>query len=134
MFRMLVAAFVGMNHTKDHIVLRHTTMMPNVRALPMLCSLLFAPMVELRVNPSCTRYTGALCGLGYDKRTKESLFPATDLSVLFDCEVTEKELQLINRLRYRLNRIVNPIKLSTQELVERSEKLRDGLKEYVFIN
>ena len=100
--------------------------MPNLRALPMLCCLLFAPMVELRVNPSFTRYSGALCGLGYDRETRKSYYEASDVSIVFDHEITEEDLEFINRLRFRLNSVINPrTQTSSNDLVK---SLKQGLK------
>lgn len=42
-----------------------------------------------------TRYTGALCGVGYDPKTCKSLFPDHDIEVVFDTEITLQDLQIV---------------------------------------
>lgn len=106
--RMIVAAFVSTNPSADKLRLRHTTVMPNIPALPMLCCLAFSPMVELRCNPTYTKYCGALCGLGYDKRTKKSHYQEHDVEIAFDFDIDNAILILINKIRYWLNAAVNP--------------------------
>jgi ATP-dependent RNA helicase TDRD9 len=130
--RMLVAAYVGASSTGPRLNLMQTTLMPNLAALPMLCCLLFSPMVELRCNPKFTRYSGAVCGLGYDRKTKTSFYPANDLEVVFDHEISDSELELINKTRYWLNVAVNPGKSGNEYLVQCRSKLNEYLKMYVF--
>jgi len=47
-YRLLVAASVGQNPQGDRLILRHTTLMPNLHGLASLICLIFAPCVELR--------------------------------------------------------------------------------------
>jgi hypothetical protein len=47
-YRLLVAASVGQNTQGDSLILRHTTLMPNLHGLASLICLIFAPCVELR--------------------------------------------------------------------------------------
>jgi len=101
--RLLVAASVGQNPQGDCLILRHTTLMPNLYGLASLVCLIFAPCIELRVNESRTRLTGALCGLGFDRDTGQPLFPDHDMEVTFDSEITIDDLQVVNRLRYWMN-------------------------------
>ena len=55
--------------------------MPNIRGFPALMAVLFAPRVQLRANKERTHYIGAICGLGFDKRTMKSLDPEYDAEV-----------------------------------------------------
>ena len=128
---MLVAAYVGAKQSGHRLNLIHTTMMPNLAALPRLCCLLFSPMAELRCNPTYTQYCGAVCGLGYDRDTKKSLYSANDVEVVFDHKITEKAIELINKTRYWLNVAVNPSKTargSKEYLVECTSNLKKYLK------
>lgn len=47
-YRLLVAASVGQNPQGDRLILRHTTLMPNLHGLASLVCLIFAPCIELR--------------------------------------------------------------------------------------
>ena len=46
--RMLVAGSVSLNSLGDILVLKHTSLMPNIIGLPALATLLFTPSMELR--------------------------------------------------------------------------------------
>ena len=48
--------------------------------------------------------TGALCGLGFDRVTGQPLFPNHDLEVTFDTEITTDDIQVVNCLRYWMNK------------------------------
>lgn len=107
-FRMVVASSITTNEGGDKLTLRGTSVMPNIPGLPALMCLMFAPMVELRCNSSCTKLSGALCGLGYDPDTKKSLFPENDIELLFDVEFVLEDIALINKIRFWLNKAVDP--------------------------
>lgn len=47
-YRLLVAASVGQNPQRDQLIVRHTTLMPNLYGLASLVCLIFAPCIELR--------------------------------------------------------------------------------------
>ena len=47
-YRLLVAASVGQNPQADCLILRHTTLMPNLHGLASIICLIFAPCIELR--------------------------------------------------------------------------------------
>ncbi|XP_011867555.1 PREDICTED: putative ATP-dependent RNA helicase TDRD9 [Vollenhovia emeryi] len=91
----------------SHLVLRNTTLLPITPGLTSLIALIFAPYMELRRSPLGTYYTGALCGLGYNRITEKSLFPEHDLEILFDVEFTISDLRMINKLRHWMNLAMN---------------------------
>ncbi|GAB1862348.1 Putative ATP-dependent RNA helicase TDRD9 [Camponotus japonicus] len=86
-----------------HLILRNTTLLPNMPGLASLITLIFTPYMELRRSPLGTYYTGALCGLGFDPSTGKSLFPEHDLQIIFDIEITMNDLRMINKLRHWMN-------------------------------
>ncbi|KAL8608263.1 hypothetical protein ACOMHN_042130 [Nucella lapillus] len=61
--RLMVAAFLSLNAEGTTIMARDTTIMPHIPGMLAMMSLIFAPIVELRVDSSRQHYTGALCGL-----------------------------------------------------------------------
>ena len=46
--RLLVAGNVRLNPSAEVLILSSTTLMPNIRGLPSLAAMLFAPVMELR--------------------------------------------------------------------------------------
>lgn len=85
---------------ESHLVLRNTTLLPNMPGLASLIILIFTPYMELRRDPLGTHYTGSLCGLGYDQSTGQSLFPEHDLDNIFDVEITIDDLRAVCHIIY----------------------------------
>ena len=86
--RVLVAAHVGAHVENHRVVLRNTTMLPNIPALPALLTLIFTPRAEYHTDAGRTRLTGALCGLGFNPVTNQSLYPVHDMEISFDTEIS----------------------------------------------
>jgi ATP-dependent RNA helicase TDRD9 len=64
-----------------------TTLLPNIAGLPAILTLIFAPRAEFRADANRTRLTGAICGLGYDRKRKQSFYPEHDMELAFDSEI-----------------------------------------------
>lgn len=90
---LLVAGIVSQNVSGTKLTLRNTTLIPDIPGLTALLALIFTPRMELRRNSFGTSYVGALCGLGCDSSTKESIFPERDMEIYFDVEITFDDLQ-----------------------------------------
>ena len=45
---------------------------------------MFSPMIEMRVDFNKKRYSGALCGLGYDRKIRKALFAENDIEDVFE--------------------------------------------------
>ncbi|XP_014672536.1 PREDICTED: putative ATP-dependent RNA helicase TDRD9, partial [Priapulus caudatus] len=94
--RLIVAAGVGLSPSGTTITARNTSLLPNIHGLPALAALLFCPYAELRADRAKTRYTGALCGLGPDKRAAgNSLFSDHDIEICFDTHFDINDLVMI---------------------------------------
>ena len=65
--KLIVAGCVGTSQQK--LVIRQTTMMPNIPGLPALIGLLFAPNAKIIFDEDRTRVVSILFGLGYDENT-----------------------------------------------------------------
>uniref|UniRef100_A0A3Q3WZZ5 ATP-dependent RNA helicase TDRD9 n=1 Tax=Mola mola TaxID=94237 RepID=A0A3Q3WZZ5_MOLML len=104
--RMMVAGTVSVNSTGTRILLRDTSMMPDIPGLPALITMLFTPIMELRTNEENTCYTGALCGLGWNGQTQEGLLPGHDIELTFDVKFDVEDITEINALRVAINRLV----------------------------
>nr|CAB3266885.1 putative ATP-dependent RNA helicase TDRD9 [Phallusia mammillata] len=102
---MLIAAQVGINQSGSTMLARNTTIMPPIKGLlPLLC-LIFAPVVEFRVDANFTRYTGAICGLGSmtNRNGCFSILPDHDIEVMFDFNLSLQDIIDINGLRMMIN-------------------------------
>ncbi|XP_068435838.1 ATP-dependent RNA helicase TDRD9 isoform X2 [Clinocottus analis] len=104
--RMLVAGTVSVNATGTRILLKDTSLMPDIPGLPALLTMLFTPIMELRTDKERTCYTGALCGLGWNSQTQESILPERDIELTFDVKFDVEDITEINALRVAINRLV----------------------------
>ncbi|XP_069772647.1 ATP-dependent RNA helicase TDRD9 isoform X2 [Narcine bancroftii] len=104
--RILVGASVSVNASGSTIIVRDTTLMPNIHGLPALICMIFAPVIELRTDKLKKRYIGALCGLGWNPRTGTSLLEEHDMEVVFDVHFDVNDILEINLLRSTINKLV----------------------------
>uniref|UniRef100_A0A8C6IAW1 ATP-dependent RNA helicase TDRD9 n=1 Tax=Mus spicilegus TaxID=10103 RepID=A0A8C6IAW1_MUSSI len=104
--RMLVAASLSVNETGSTMLLRETSLMPHIPGLPALLSMLFAPVMELRVDREGKCYTGVLCGLGWNSATEAPILPEHDMELAFDVRLNVEDIVEINILRAAINKLV----------------------------
>lgn len=52
-------------------------------------------MLCVRTDESKQHYTGALCGLGFDPETDESIYSEHDIELTFDTVVTQTDLKMV---------------------------------------
>lgn len=108
------------------IILRDTSIMPDIPGLPALITMLFTPIMELRsdrinfaslhtlkrkqaganwphflfgfrTNEERSCYTGALCGLGWNSHTKEAILPEQDIELTFDVKFDVEDISDVRR-------------------------------------
>ncbi|KAM9294298.1 LOW QUALITY PROTEIN: ATP-dependent RNA helicase TDRD9 [Gastrophryne carolinensis] len=103
--RLFVAASLSINSTGSVLLLRETSLLPSIPGLPALICMLFAPVMELRVDEKMREYTGILCGLGWQYRDL-AVFPDHDIELAFDVQFTADDLMKINMLRSAINKMV----------------------------
>ncbi|XP_070836021.1 ATP-dependent RNA helicase TDRD9 [Chaetodon trifascialis] len=130
--RMLVAGTVSVSPTGTQILLRDTTIMPDIPGLPALVTMLFTPIMELRTDKERTCYTGALCGLGWNRQTQEGILPERDIELAFDVKFDVEDITEINALRVAVNRLVceglsGTLHLSPDKIHHLQEDCRDRL-------
>ncbi|KAM4542411.1 ATP-dependent RNA helicase TDRD9 [Odontesthes bonariensis] len=130
--RMLVAGIVSVNSTGTRLLLRDTSIMPDIPGLPALVNMLFTPIMELRTNEEGTSYTGALCGLGCNSQTQEALLPEHDTELAFDVKFDVEDITEINALRMAINRLLcdgpsNTLHLGPDRIGQLQEDCRDRL-------
>jgi ATP-dependent RNA helicase TDRD9 len=112
----LVAAHVGMNPSGEALQLRNTTWLPARPGLGALATMMFSPCVEMRTDANRTRLTGCLSGLGpgvppaepgaRPGRT-EAFYPEHDIETRFDVNVTNQDVNTINKIRYWINQCLS---------------------------
>ncbi|XP_011864372.1 PREDICTED: probable ATP-dependent RNA helicase spindle-E [Vollenhovia emeryi] len=127
--RLLVAQCATQNNN-NHIVLRNTTLLPNIPGLATLLPLIFAPRVELRCNSRRTYYTGALCGLGpIDNYTSRAIFFDHDMEIPFDVEIAMDDIKEVNKLRHWINIGLQLDNLRDEDVIACQNKVR-----YILLN
>ncbi|XP_039597715.1 ATP-dependent RNA helicase TDRD9 isoform X1 [Polypterus senegalus] len=104
--RMVVAGAVSINFPGSLLLVNETTMMPSIHGLPALICMLFTPLMELRTNMEGTLFTGALCGLGWNQKNNEPVYPDHDIEVVFDVQFDVSDIAEINHLRCAINKLV----------------------------
>ncbi|XP_034157962.2 ATP-dependent RNA helicase TDRD9 isoform X1 [Pangasianodon hypophthalmus] len=104
--RMLVAGSVSLSASGVSILLKETTLMPQIHGLPAIITMLFTPIMELRTDEERTCFTGALCGLGSNSDSHEAVLPEHDIEMAFDVKFDVDDIAEINALREAMNRLV----------------------------
>nr|CAH7759338.1 unnamed protein product [Callosobruchus chinensis] len=136
--RLLVASSVNQSTHGDRLRLRQTTLMPNIPGLPMLLMLIFCPTMEVKVTEDGTRVASILCGLGFNKYTKKALYPAHDLVLTLDTELTEDEITKVNVIRFYMNQGVNLMQeisnsmSSQEEMMTTQQALKKNILDLIY--
>jgi hypothetical protein len=96
--RLMVAVDVNLNESGEAMILRKTCLLPKLPGLSSICCVLFAPTAEMRLDDMRTCYTGALCGLGYDKQQEAPIYTDNDIECSFDVKIDDKDLKFVGFL------------------------------------
>ena len=120
----LVAAQVTAAPGGERLVARQTSWLPARPGLGPLATMIFSPRVELRTDAhgdrerKATKITGFIAGLGpktvWDKPLEQvsrsertqAYFPDHDMEVMLDVSISNSDINLINKLRYWLNQML----------------------------
>ncbi|TRZ24453.1 hypothetical protein HGM15179_002660 [Zosterops borbonicus] len=126
--QLLVATDVSVTAT-GCVVLRETSLMPPVDGLLALLSMLFAPVIELRVDKSGKHFTGALCGLGWSETSGAPLLPENDMEVTFDVHFGLEDITEINSLRAAMNKLLceQAVYSGQEQVAQLQENIRQKL-------
>uniref|UniRef100_A0ABM5FBP8 RNA helicase n=1 Tax=Pogona vitticeps TaxID=103695 RepID=A0ABM5FBP8_9SAUR len=105
--QLLIAASVSANSTGTKVLLRETSLLPHIPGLPALLSMLFAPVIDLRVDENRKNYIGVLCGLGWNSTLRTPVFQDHDMELVFDVQIDVDDITQINILRTSINKLVS---------------------------
>ncbi|XP_034274448.1 ATP-dependent RNA helicase TDRD9 isoform X2 [Pantherophis guttatus] len=105
--QILVAASISVNATGSTMLLKETSLMPHIPGLPALLSMLFAPVIDLRVDESRRRYIGVLCGLGWNQTLRSPVLQDHDMELAFDVQIDADDITQINILRTYINKLTS---------------------------
>ncbi|XP_019375443.1 PREDICTED: putative ATP-dependent RNA helicase TDRD9 [Gavialis gangeticus] len=130
--QMLVAASLSVNATGSTMLLRETTFMPPIPGLPALLCMLFAPVIELRVDKDGKNVTGVLCGLGWNQTLGTPVLPEHEMELAFDVHFDVDDIVEINILRTAINELVCygpnvPIRHGEERIAQLQENARQKL-------
>jgi ATP-dependent RNA helicase TDRD9 len=82
----------------DSIFMRETCLFSKLKGIVSLCLMVFTPYAELRIDKIAKKYTGVLCGLGFDKKTKRPLHTDNDIENEFECEFDDLDFKDVNSI------------------------------------
>ncbi len=96
--RLMIGVDISLSANMESILLRKTTLMPKLPGIASICCLMFCPMLELRLDAGRTHFTGALCGLGFDKDSG-AINPENDIEIAFDVEIDFNDFTMVSILK-----------------------------------
>src|SRR5690242_16017071 len=99
-------ASLFINHCLIIFHFRDTTMMPNIiRGFGTIMVLLFSPCVEFHTDAKASQYIGAICRLGYNKKSSRKLShdKEQDMDIEFDVAISQFDVGILNLLRLHMN-------------------------------
>lgn len=108
--RLLVAGSISTNADKSRLILRHTTMMPSLRGLPVLMGLIFAPRAVFHTNRGGFRVSSVLCGMGYDNQNYRARYASHDIVFNLDFDLTNDDIRIINEIREYMNLTIEAVR------------------------
>lgn len=112
--KFCVAVEITGSANRNRIMLRETTLMPNLPGLAVILALVFSQHVEIRRDKTKQKYVSILTGLGYDNKLKRACYGERDASIDIDFDLTEEDIETVNQIRYCLSLL---LQLKTDEQV-----------------
>uniref|UniRef100_A0A1A9W595 Probable ATP-dependent RNA helicase spindle-E n=1 Tax=Glossina brevipalpis TaxID=37001 RepID=A0A1A9W595_9MUSC len=104
--RLIVAAGITESQNGENLVVRGTTLMPNIHGFCALMTLLFCPTMQIKCNKGKTKYVSIIAGLGYDEETLNSLYREHDIVLNLDVDLLSDDIELINQIRYSMDTVL----------------------------
>ena len=93
-FRLIIAGCVGVNSSHENLLLRHTSIMPNIQGFPMIMTLLFCPTMDPKPTEDGSSFAAILCGLNL--KTKSCIPLTHDIVVNLDTELSQEILKEVS--------------------------------------
>jgi hypothetical protein len=124
------------NNQNDRISMRETCLFSKLKGIVSLCLMTFAPYAELRVDKKDQRYTGVLCGLGFDKQNNRPINTDNDIENEFECEFDEDDFKKINAIRYCINSLIGnevSAKIILQNQADLRKKQMDNRRQVFYL-
>lgn len=109
--QMLVAASVCQTAKSNRVVVKDTSMMPNIQGLPTIMSLLFARNYRLIYNTKLKCFSGAIFSLGWNE-DGETLRRDYEIELDFDVHIINDDLELINIARRHISTLIQFIEVN----------------------
>ncbi|KAF1740391.1 hypothetical protein MXB_28, partial [Myxobolus squamalis] len=85
-----------MSSRSNKIIIGETTIFPCITGLLELLAILFTPVAIMRRDIYGARYSGAICGLGYDLDSKNGLLPTNDIEIVFPFVFDNSDLETVH--------------------------------------
>ncbi|RXM92798.1 putative ATP-dependent RNA helicase spindle-E, partial [Acipenser ruthenus] len=87
---------------------------------------------QYRTDEGRTRFTGALCGLGWNRVTSAPILPEHDIELAFDTQFDVADIAEVNGLRNAINKLVcqgpsGPLHLGRERIAKLQEDAREKL-------
>ncbi|CAF1104540.1 unnamed protein product, partial [Brachionus calyciflorus] len=120
----LVVAHRTADLDQKEIVLRNTCLFPKIKGLVSLVLLAFSPEVEFRYDRKSLKYTGALCGLGFDPIKRRPLYTENDVEEVFEVDFVDNDIKLLNSFRFLVNMLIGS-KSSSESYLKNPEVLKN---------
>ncbi|XP_017053534.1 probable ATP-dependent RNA helicase spindle-E [Drosophila ficusphila] len=121
--QMIVAHTTVENSNGQNLIVRGTTLMPNIHGLAALMVMLFCPTMQIKCNKEGTRYVSILAGLGCDPETTEPYFEEHDMVINLDVNILEDDVNLINQMRYLIDSVFFNFKDENYPAVSAGERV-----------
>jgi ATP-dependent RNA helicase TDRD9 len=83
-----------------------TSLIPQINGLSTIIAMIFSPMVQIRRDDKKKKFVSILCGLGFDLKSKESLYPQHDVAIDMDVKMSPQDIQKINSMRVNISKLL----------------------------
>lgn len=95
--KYMVAASVSQGQGQsESLILRQTTLMPNIRGFGPMIASIFCPRMEVKRDECKNRFVSLITGLGYDKNKRRPFFEEQDMIFNLDVELTDSDFKIVN--------------------------------------
>lgn len=91
---MVAASVTRRSDDSDELVLRYTTLMPDIRGCGALMALIFCPTMEIRRDKHKNRYTSIITGLGYHEN--QTYLREHNMKIDLDVEIDLEDMDTVS--------------------------------------